>query len=75
MEIKLRQTLETIYFGKTKEVKCFIVFKLFLIFIQFFCFHFQVANTLRSHLSQTERNTRSQFQAEVGAAVGRRPQK
>lgn len=50
MEIKLRQTLELIYFGKTKEV----------------------ANTLRSMLSQTERSQRSQFQAEVGAAVGRR---
>ena len=53
----------------------FYFLKLLLIFIHFFCFHFQVANTLRSHLSQTERNTRSQFQAEVGAAVGRRPQK
>lgn len=50
MEIKLRQTLETIYFGKTKEV----------------------ANTLRSALSKSELEQRAQFQAEVGAAVGRK---
>jgi len=53
MEIKLRQTLETIYFGKTKEV----------------------ANTLRSAMSSTERSARANFSAEVGAAVGRRPAK